>query len=58
MAITIPAPPARRFDRRVSIRFEGRQWRQIEAVAAANGVTPALAVRHLLERCLSAEPES
>jgi hypothetical protein len=56
--ITIPAPPARRFNRPVSIRFEGHQWRQIEAVAARNGVTPAFAVRHLLERCLSAEPES
>jgi hypothetical protein len=58
MAITISAPPARRFDRAVSVRFESKQWRQIEAVAARNGVTPAFAVRHLLERCLIAEPES
>jgi hypothetical protein len=55
MAITIPAPPSRRFDRQVSIRFEGRQWAEIAEIAEANGVTPAEAVRVLLERCLRAE---
>jgi len=56
--ITIPPHPSRRFDRPVSVRLQRRLWEQIESVAAANGVSPAHAMRHLLERCLSAESEA
>ena len=48
MASTI-TPLAPRFDRKVSIRFEGKQWQQIEAIAARHGVSPAHAARCLLE---------
>jgi hypothetical protein len=57
MASTI-TPLTPRFDRKVSIRFEGRQWEQIEAIAARHGVSPAQAARCLLERCLAAEAQS
>ncbi len=54
MAVTI-APPVPRFNRKVSIRVEGRHWQQIQEIAARNGVSPAHAARSLLARCLAAE---
>lgn len=40
---------------RMTVRIEADRWRALETAARANGATASEVVRHLIERCLSAE---